>query len=458
MLKRPALPAFHMNSVSRRMTRDWNRRAQSDAPYYVALGQRGQSWEEFLSGGTDLVLGLEKELSRLSNPSRESRRALEIGCGPGRLLLPLSRHFSEIHGIDVSAAMVRLAERNLSGVAHAHVHASGGIDLALFAGEYFDFVYSYAVFQHIPSRDVVLNYLRETRRVLKPGGIARLHFNGLAAGSAKYDTWSGVRFAPGEIGEFARVHDLQLLALEGIGTQYMWATFSKPRAALLNPGTTNTSIRRVTNAGSSESVVPVRGRHAAFALWVERLPVHADLNTLRIHVAGREARITCIGAAHIDGLQQVTAILPEGLGTGFQPFSLTCAGTPVECTGHLRLIPPGPEVPRVVSVTDGVCAGAGRVIASRTVRVSLEETHHPENLRADIDGRPLRRINSVCSVPDIPRFEVDFKLPAGISAGTRTLECRLDHRYLGATEIQVTVDPFWWWRRLRRTELYQALR
>jgi hypothetical protein len=98
------------------------------------------------------------------------------------------------------------------------------------------------------------------------------------------------------------------------------------------------------------------------------------------------------------------------------------------------------------------------VIASRTVRVSLEETHHPENLRADIDGRPLRRINSVCSVPDIPRFEVDFKLPAGISAGTRTLECRLDHRYLGATEIQVTVDPFWWWRRLRRTELYQALR
>ena len=93
--------------------------------------------------------------------------------------------------------MVRLAERNLSGVAHAHVHASDGIDLALFASEYFDFVYSYAVFQHIPSRHVVLNYLQETRRVLKPGGIARLQFNGLAGGSAKYDTWSGVRFAPG---------------------------------------------------------------------------------------------------------------------------------------------------------------------------------------------------------------------------------------------------------------------
>jgi hypothetical protein len=40
------------------------------------------------------------------------------------------------------------------------------------------------------------------------------------------------------------------------------------------------------------------------------------------------------------------------------------------------------------------------------------------------------------------RFEIDFKLPAGISAGTKKLECRLGHRYFGATEIVVTADPF----------------
>ena len=451
-----------MNSVSRRMTSDWNRRARSDAPYYVALGRRGQSWEEFLSGGADLVLGLEKELGRLGKAARESRRALEIGCGPGRLLLPLSRHFGEIHGIDVSAAMVRLAERNLAAVAHAHVHASDGTDLARFAGEYFDFVYSYAVFQHIPSREVVVNYLQETRRVLKTGGIARLQFNGLAQGSDKYDTWSGVRFTAGEIAEFAQRYDLQLLALEGVGTQYMWATFSKRpaswREGLLKSESTRIAIRRVTNANSSEAVVPVRGRHAAFALWVEQLPSHADLNSLRIQVSGRDARLTCIGSPQIDGLQQVTAILPEGLGTGFQPFRLTCAETLLQCEGFLRLIPPGPEVPRVVSVTDGVCAGAGRTIASRMVRVSLEETHRPEDLRASIDGRPLQRLSSLCSVPDIPRFEIDFKFPAGISAGAKKLDCRLGHRYLGATEIEVIADPFWWRRRLHPTELYQALR
>lgn len=87
----------------------------------------------------------------------------------------------------------------------------------------------------------------------------------------------------------------------------------------------------------------------------------------------------------------------EALGTGFQAFRLTRADTSLECGGFLRVIPPGPEVPRVVSVTDGVCAGAGRTIASHTVRVSLEEAHRPEDLRAAIDGRPLRLIGSVCS-------------------------------------------------------------
>ena len=49
-----------------------------------------------------------------------------------------------------------------------------GRDLAAFADESFDLVYSYAVFQHIPSRDVVMQYLREARRVLKPGGLLAL--------------------------------------------------------------------------------------------------------------------------------------------------------------------------------------------------------------------------------------------------------------------------------------------
>src|SRR5437764_1082042 len=154
-----------MQSTSRRMRSDWNRRARSDALYYVALGRRDQSWKDFFEGADELVRGFEKELERIrSAATGESRRALEIGCGPGRLMLPLSRHFSEIHGVDVSAQMVALARQNLAGIAHAHVHATDGTNLNQFEDESFDYAYSYAVFQHIPSREVVLNYLKETRR------------------------------------------------------------------------------------------------------------------------------------------------------------------------------------------------------------------------------------------------------------------------------------------------------
>ena len=163
----------------------------------------------------------------LLTANRRAWRALEIGCGPGRLMRPLSRHFGEIHGVDVSDEMIARARANLRGIPHAHPHHTSGADLAPFADESFDFVYSYAVFQHIPSRDVVMQYLREARRVLKPGGILRAQINGLDQTAARYDTWSGVRIPAEEVAAFARENDMQLLALEGARTQYMWTTMRK---------------------------------------------------------------------------------------------------------------------------------------------------------------------------------------------------------------------------------------
>src|SRR5690349_288002 len=95
--------------VLERMRSDWNERAGEDAYYYVAFGRREQDDEEFFATANDLIKGLELDLKRLR--SREA--ALEIGCGPGRLMRPLSRHFGEIHGVDVSDEMIRLARERL---------------------------------------------------------------------------------------------------------------------------------------------------------------------------------------------------------------------------------------------------------------------------------------------------------------------------------------------------------
>ena len=108
-------------AVNDRMRSDWNERAREDPHYYVAFGGRDQDEEGFLATAADVLRLLEGELPRLAILGRDREgavlkygRALEIGCGPGRLMKPLSRHFGEIHGVDVSDEMIRLARRALA--------------------------------------------------------------------------------------------------------------------------------------------------------------------------------------------------------------------------------------------------------------------------------------------------------------------------------------------------------
>jgi len=291
-----------------------------------------------------------------------------------------------------------------------------------------------------------------------------MQFNGLKEESGKYDTWSGVRFNPEEISAFARENDMQLLALEGAGTQYMWATFVKRAAGWFEASqaggtvTAGCAIQRITTADTSEPVIPTRGRYAAFALSVEALPADADLNTLRIEISGKDSRITYISPLKKGGLQQVTAYLPEGLASGLHPVRLIWAKQPLGSECFLRTVEPGPEVPRIVSVTDAVCVGAGRVISSGCLRVALEETQRPDQLRATVDGRPAALAALVCTAPYLPRFEVDFKLPAGTTQGRHQLECWHGRRFLGTWEIVAERDQFWWWRRIQPAEMVQSLR
>ena len=82
--------------VTRQMREEWNRRAREDPFFYAGFGRRQQRAEEFLTSAVDTIRTIEGELSRLPPGPPQSRRALEIGCGPGRLMLQLSKNFGEI--------------------------------------------------------------------------------------------------------------------------------------------------------------------------------------------------------------------------------------------------------------------------------------------------------------------------------------------------------------------------
>jgi ubiquinone/menaquinone biosynthesis C-methylase UbiE len=426
-------------NVTDRMREDWNARAREDANFYVAFARRDQDSQEFFDTGKDVVRSFKEELKRFPPTSnRRAWRALEIGCGPGRLMRPLSEIFGEIHGVDVSDEMIRRAEANLSDVPHAHPHHSSGADLAQFADESFDFVYSYAVFQHIPSRDVVMNYLREAGRVLKTGGMMRLQINGLPESARRYDTWSGVRISAVEVARFARESDLQLLALEGIETQYMWTTMMK-RPAGWAEGTpdSTTRIRRVTNNYSSEPVAPVTGRYALIALWMENLPATCDLNHLEAMIGGKFALPAYIGPVQPDALQQLNLRVPSGVATGLAPIELSWNGQPLCPPGRIRVIPPPPRVPVLIDVTDGTDQLSGKTIVTGTIKVTIEDITKPETFRAWVAGQPVEDVDVFCADPLPPRYEINLRIPDGCSKGPSPLQIHVENHRLAPVTIEL---------------------
>lgn len=426
--------------VVEQMRADWNARATEDANYYVAFGRRDQDEEGFDATGDEIVHGLKWEMRRLPEGNLRARRALEIGCGPGRLLRPMSALFGEIHGVDISDQMVERARARLRDIPHAHVHVALRSNLEMFADESFDFVYSYAVFQHIPSREVVLGYLAEARRVLRDGGLLRCQINGLPETAARYDTWSGVRISQGELEEFCRAHDFQMLALEGVSTQYMWVTLRKRETGWYARATKPeefVTIRRITNAETSEPLAPARGRYAALALWVNNLPTDCDLLNFEVLVGGARGRLTYIGPRERDGLTQVNLRLPWDVGTGLQLVQLGWCGEPIGLPKKVRIVPPPAMVPRLIALSDGVNLVGGNRVETRSVKLTLEEVTQPEEFAATIGGIPVEDLEFFCTDPLPPRFEVNFRIPREVGMGSQSLEMRLGRRRLGIVSLDI---------------------
>jgi SAM-dependent methyltransferase len=97
------------------------------------------------------------------------RTVLEIGCGIGRLLKPLSEQYS-CFGIDASTNMIKYSEQYTP---KSFTILCDGTGIIPFHSDMFDFIFSVIVFQHIPDINVVKKFIAEAYRVLKPNGTFR---------------------------------------------------------------------------------------------------------------------------------------------------------------------------------------------------------------------------------------------------------------------------------------------
>jgi SAM-dependent methyltransferase len=135
-------------------------------------GKRGRrwAWPEFLATGTSEVDALLEVADGLGLP-RARRSALDVGCGVGRLTLPLAGRFERVTGVDISRAMVEAARdvaREQPNVTFEVLGRDGSIPLPESS---FDLVLSAYVLQHLPSPTLVTRSLVELRRFVHPEGL-----------------------------------------------------------------------------------------------------------------------------------------------------------------------------------------------------------------------------------------------------------------------------------------------
>lgn len=96
------------------------------------------------------------------------REALEIGCGIGRLLPPLSARLRAVVGTDISKGMIEAARRRTEALPNVRVLVSSGRDLSPATDASFDLVLAVDVFPYVARSgpDLVRRMFRETSRVL----------------------------------------------------------------------------------------------------------------------------------------------------------------------------------------------------------------------------------------------------------------------------------------------------
>ena len=105
------------------------------------------------------------EFRELKKYIKDNERVLDLGCGNGRLFELFKDGDIEYVGVDNSKKLIEKAREKYGD----HFKAADILNLP-FQNNYFDSIWTIAVFHHIPSKQLRLEALKEMGRVLKKNG------------------------------------------------------------------------------------------------------------------------------------------------------------------------------------------------------------------------------------------------------------------------------------------------
>ena len=152
--------------------RDWEELASVDPLWAIssAPSKKGGRWEldDFLRSGPREIARVLFRANSIGLPIKR-QRALDFGCGIGRLTRAMAPFFDETVGVDIAETMITRARGVSPGCTFWQLS-----DFA-FPKSHFDFIYSSHVLQHQPSREIAEGYIATFLEMLAPGGLLVFH-------------------------------------------------------------------------------------------------------------------------------------------------------------------------------------------------------------------------------------------------------------------------------------------
>jgi len=132
----------------------WDTLSSKNAMHYILTGKENWKKEDFFNKGkehVDICIDFAKKNTQL-----EFNKALDFGCGIGRLSENLKNHFEQVIGVDVSKKMIIKAKDNKNTKVE-YIHDNSHL---LSVKHNFDFILSLFVLQHIPIPEQIVYFNR----------------------------------------------------------------------------------------------------------------------------------------------------------------------------------------------------------------------------------------------------------------------------------------------------------
>ena len=151
----------------------WDELGKIDPLWAIASwpDKKGNKWNlsDFFAEGEKEIDGVIRYIDSL-DLKVPRRKALDFGCGVGKVTQALAHHFDECLGVDIAPSMIALADQYNRHGEKCHYILNEVDNLRLFSNDDFDFVYTNFVLMHMQPK-YALDYIREFLRVLNPQGL-----------------------------------------------------------------------------------------------------------------------------------------------------------------------------------------------------------------------------------------------------------------------------------------------